>query len=189
MPTDIPEAPVFHGVTYSADVPVLSWDIMAADHAYMAVYAGHFDAYEPDFGNRIALTTDNPFLDVNHPGWRSGYFISSVNPLWLESALTAPGNVIGVDEPTPTYPTAMNQNYPNPFNPMTVVSFTLASESDVKIEIFDVAGRKILTLLEDRLEAGKHEVHFDGRQHASGVYFCRFQAEGFTETRKMALLK
>jgi hypothetical protein len=84
---------------------------------------------------------------------------------------------------------ALNQNYPNPFNPATVLSFTLPRSEMVHLEVFNIAGQQVTVLVNDHMEAGFHEVEFDGSDLASGVYLYRLTAGNFTETRKMLLLK
>lgn len=81
------------------------------------------------------------------------------------------------------------QNYPNPFNPTTTITYQLASFSDVKLEVFDVLGRKVATLVNERQTAGAHSVNFNAATFASGVYFYRLQAGSFVETKKMILVK
>ena len=84
---------------------------------------------------------------------------------------------------------ALSQNYPNPFNPTTSISFSLPEASDVRLEIFNIQGQKVTTLVNKQLEAGNHSINWDGRDAASGVYFYRIDAGSFTETKKMLLLK
>ncbi|MBU1636117.1 T9SS type A sorting domain-containing protein [bacterium] len=79
--------------------------------------------------------------------------------------------------------------YPNPFNPTTTISFNLNKQSSVKLNVFDVTGRQVSTLIDDNLTAGKHQVMFDGAGLPSGIYFARLQAVSRTMTRKMVLLK
>ncbi len=86
-------------------------------------------------------------------------------------------------------------NYPNPFNPATTISFTVPSAADrVTLSVFDASGRLVTTLVDSPLEAGRHEVAWDGtgrdgRRLASGIYFARLEADGVSATRKMTLLK
>jgi hypothetical protein len=80
------------------------------------------------------------------------------------------------------------QNFPNPFNPTTVIEYELTKGSDVKLEVFDVLGRKCFTLVEQYQPVGKHRVSFDGLGLSGGVYFYRLTADGFVQTRKMVLL-
>jgi len=81
------------------------------------------------------------------------------------------------------------QNYPNPFNPSTNIRFELSSPSDVRLEVFDMIGRKVSVLLETRMSSGFHEVSFDASSLSSGVYFYRLQTGRSVLTRKMVLLK
>ncbi len=89
---------------------------------------------------------------------------------------------------------SLAQNYPNPFNPTTTIDFTLANESDVTLDIFNLNGQKVITLLDKSLPAGKHSATWSGKniygqQSATGIYFYRLTADEFIETRKMVLLK
>jgi hypothetical protein len=85
-------------------------------------------------------------------------------------------------------------NYPNPFNPTTVISFHLPEASHVILDIYSIAGQRVITLTDDHYSAGDHSMAWDGRgssgQHvASGVYFCRIRTGTVTVTRKMLLLR
>ena len=83
----------------------------------------------------------------------------------------------------------LDQNYPNPFNPATNIAFQVPENSRVTLEVYDVTGRRITTLVDDNLDAGYHEVTFDGTRLASGVYLYRMQAGDFVQTRKLMLVK
>jgi hypothetical protein len=83
----------------------------------------------------------------------------------------------------------LHQNYPNPFNPQTSISFSLPTSCQVKLEVFNIMGQSVATLVDGFLEAGLHAVTFDGRNAASGVYFYRLSTTESKETRKMVLLK
>ncbi len=83
----------------------------------------------------------------------------------------------------------LDQNYPNPFNPATEISFRLPAAADVTLEVYNITGQKVATLVEGNLAAGTHKVTWDGRDHSSGVYFYRLDTPGFSDTRKMILLK
>ncbi len=84
---------------------------------------------------------------------------------------------------------SLGQNFPNPFNPSTVIRYQLPVISNVVIKIYDVMGREVETLVNERLQAGTYETSFDGSGLNSGVYFYRLTADGFSETRRMMLLK
>ncbi len=85
---------------------------------------------------------------------------------------------------------ALYQNYPNPFNPLTTISYSLPKESTVTLNVYDIAGRRVASLIHDGKEsAGNHMVLFSTTNLASGVYFYKLLADDFTETRKLVLLK
>lgn len=81
------------------------------------------------------------------------------------------------------------QNYPNPFNPLTVVSYQLPVASDVRLVVFDLLGREISTLVNERKKPGRYEVTFDASGLSSGVYLYRLTAGTIVQTRKMVLIR
>ena len=84
---------------------------------------------------------------------------------------------------------AFHSPYPNPFNPETNLAFDLPKAGDVSLMIYDIQGREVVHLIDGWLTAGTYQAVFDGTQLTSGVYFARLQAEGFSQTRKMLLVK
>lgn len=85
---------------------------------------------------------------------------------------------------------ALAQNFPDPFNPTTTVQFDLPEPATVTLDVFDVTGRRVTTIVDRKPYAiGRHRVVFDARNQAAGLYFYRMQANGFTSTKKMLLLK
>lgn len=85
--------------------------------------------------------------------------------------------------------TSLNQNYPNPFNPSTSITFNLANADKVQLNVFDVLGRKVATLLNQTLSTGSHSVQFDASALSSGMYIYRLEVSGEVLTRKMTLVK
>jgi phosphatidylserine/phosphatidylglycerophosphate/cardiolipin synthase-like enzyme len=88
----------------------------------------------------------------------------------------------------------LNQNYPNPFNPSTVISYQLSVISHVTMKVYDVLGREVTTLVDQRQSAGYYNVTFDASRFTSGVYFCRLIADGngsekFVSVKKLVLMK
>ena len=81
------------------------------------------------------------------------------------------------------------QNYPNPFNPSTTISFYLPSKSYVTLKVFDIMGREIATLIKRELSAGDHIQQWIATNISSGIYFYRLQANSFTQTKKLVLLR
>jgi len=81
------------------------------------------------------------------------------------------------------------QNYPNPFNPSTAIRYSIPRPGEVKLTVFDAAGREAVTLVNEKQSAGTYEVIFDGKIHPSGVYFYRLTAGDFSQTKKLILIK
>jgi hypothetical protein len=83
----------------------------------------------------------------------------------------------------------LKQNYPNPFNPSTTIEFTLKSASEVNLSIYDVLGKKLTTLTDGILQAGTHEVNFEGQDISSGIYFYSLTVGNTKVVKKMTLAK
>jgi len=84
---------------------------------------------------------------------------------------------------------SLSQNYPNPFNPTTTIDLSLPMRSKVKVEIFNVLGQKIMTLVDGSMPAGTHKLFVDGSKLSSGVYFYKVKAGQFEASKKMVLIK
>ncbi len=83
----------------------------------------------------------------------------------------------------------LDQNFPNPFNPSTTIRYGLPHKSAVQLTVFNTLGQQVAQLVNGDMEAGYHEVRFDGSKLASGVYLYRVQAGNFVETRKLLLVR
>jgi hypothetical protein len=101
------------------------------------------------------------------------------------------GSVVASTNPVDQLPTvySLGQNYPNPFNPSTEISFALPHAGQVKLVVYNVLGQEVVTLIDQHMEAGDHTATWNASQYSSGVYFYRLDAERFTQTLKMMLLK
>lgn len=110
--------------------------------------------------------------------------------------LNSKDGITAIDSPERTLPQIFHlmQNYPNPFNPETTIEFALPAPGHVKIQLYNMLGQRIRSLLDQHLEAGSMAVTWDGRdddgvQAASGVYLYRFETSGFTATRRLLLMR
>ena len=104
--------------------------------------------------------------------------------------------IIGIKQQTSEIPNwfSLSQNYPNPFNPVTKIKFDIPSnvkseKLDVKLIIFDVLGKEVTTLVNEQLNPGTYEVIWDASSYPSGVYFYKLITQGYSETKKMVLVK
>jgi hypothetical protein len=112
------------------------------------------------------------------------FFIYSYRAFRIELGNT--GNPRVVNQP---YEFRLSQNYPNPFNIETIIHYTLGSNNNVKLTLFDLLGRKIKTIVDENQQAGDHLYVFNGINESSGVYFYKLQTEKSSDIKKMVLLK
>jgi hypothetical protein len=84
---------------------------------------------------------------------------------------------------------SLEQNYPNPFNPVTQINYALATESIVKLTVFDLLGKQVASIVNTKQPAGRYQVEFDGSNLASGMYIYKIEAGSFTDVKKMMLVK
>jgi len=130
-------------------------------------------------------------------GVRTLFTFSGEGAIVEVSAADSYGRLLDVSaRPTAQLPTetGLGQNYPNPFNPATMLKFSLVEAGEVQLIVYDIAGRKIQTLVSTRLESGFYDITWDGRNGrgedvASGVYFARLVAGGKSESVKMSLVR
>jgi hypothetical protein len=141
-------------------------------------------------------------LVVDNATWSVVYYLSTftiddlVEVIYLAAItsndkfnFTTPEGVVSVDDESVPIRFQVFQNYPNPFNPSTIIRFALPKQTQVKLEIYNVLGERVIELVNTELIAGTHEVIFNGSNLASGIYFYQLQAGQFLETKKMILLK
>ena len=117
-------------------------------------------------------------------------------PPMLTVTFTPPTSVEDSDNAIPSQ-FSLKQNYPNPFNPSTVINYTIPqalNSSKVTLEIFNLLGQKVKTLVDVKQVAGEHSIQWDGKNEAgnlvtSGIYLYRLKAESFIEMRKMTFIR
>ncbi|MCB1161081.1 T9SS type A sorting domain-containing protein [bacterium] len=133
--------------------------------------------------------------------WDAGYGLAQgvdysrkmVGDVLANLASYQPDTAPDAADDVPAY-TSLQGNYPNPFNPTTSIRFGLAEDAQVNLAVYDLSGRRVRLLASARMEAGQHEIVWDGRDDggaklASGVYFSRLLAGDYSESQKMVLLK
>lgn len=97
-------------------------------------------------------------------------------------------NIVEVDGISPKN-FSLEQNYPNPFNPSTRIDFSIPMETNVKISVYNLIGQKIAEVVNSKFAAGNHSVDFNASKLSSGIYLYKIEAENFTSTKKMQLIK
>ncbi len=116
---------------------------------------------------------------------------SNGTPVHVRNISLLVNPVIGIHNIGSEVPSSFSlyQNFPNPFNPKTNIRFDVAKSGTVKLKVFDVTGKQVSELVNREFTAGKYMVDFDASALASGVYFYRIEMPGFTDIRKMILVK
>ena len=127
----------------------------------------------------VLIVSDDP---DNTVGLGAGVYLA----ILTGRGATASGIGTSLGKPTDY---VLEQNYPNPFNPKTTIGFAIPKPEQVSLIVYDALGRQVATLVNERREAGRYEVNFDGSRLASGVYFYQLKAGAFTQTAKMVLVK
>jgi len=135
-----------------------------------------FDKAGDQLGTSPATT--NPFVPASASDWgtfkiRFGSIVSDITPISTE-----------VPEKF-----SLKQNFPNPFNPVTNIRFDLARNGNITLKVYDVLGNLVTTLYDGYKSAGTYNATFEGSGFASGIYFCKLQANGFTDVKRMVLVK
>jgi len=99
--------------------------------------------------------------------------------------------IVGIKDNTPTVPIdfSLSQNYPNPFNAQTTIQYSLPEAAHVVIDIYNLAGQKIETLIAENKQAGCHQIIWDASEISSGIYFYRLTADDFSQSKRMLFLK
>jgi flagellar hook assembly protein FlgD len=98
------------------------------------------------------------------------------------------------DETMVGHENRLQQNYPNPFNPSTLISFSISQTDYVKLQVYNVKGQLVKTLISDMLDAGRHSITWYGDNDkgsavSSGIYFYRLECSSHSQTKKMLLMK
>lgn len=156
----------------------------------------------------IDLSTDNGMTWTDIASWDVCTFANSIvsslaigdTNLYAGTALISPIGIFrrplsqmvtAVKEKVRATPAtfSLSQNFPNPFNPSTVIGYQLPANSLVTLKVYDVLGREVRTLVNEREGAGDHSITFNAADLPSGVYFYRLTAGSFVETKRLVVIK
>jgi hypothetical protein len=111
---------------------------------------------------------------------------------WLKQfSLETPTGIKTKETELPSH-YALANSYPNPFNPSTTIGFSLPEQAKIRVEIFNLIGQKIVTLVDDIKPAGEYKIVWNAKDLSSGIYFCRMHANGksvFEQIQKLVLAK
>jgi myo-inositol-hexaphosphate 3-phosphohydrolase len=101
------------------------------------------------------------------------------------------GNPVGIQNISNEIPNgfSLEQNYPNPFNPVTNIIFSIPKSGMVKLVVYDIIGKQVSELVNGNYNAGSYKVDFNASVLSSGVYFYKIETNGFTDIKKMMLIK
>ncbi len=174
----------------------LNWQPNAEyDMAHYNIYRGSSPGFTPDQTSWVATVTDTMYLDT--AGTSSDFYrLSAVDLHGNEglSALLSPNDISSVGDSTPHPVFAIERIYPNPFNPRTKIAFTVATVGPVRLDIHDLTGRRIRTLLNETREPGSYTATWAGNDDhghpvSSGTYLCRLTTATGTISRSMVLIK
>jgi hypothetical protein len=131
---------------------------------------------------RLALPVGTNMIGFNGiTAYGNDLFIDSICVKHIISGIS---NYVGIAKDF-----SLSQNYPNPFNPTTRINYSLPKASVVKLVVFDLLGREVVTLVNEAKQAGSYSIDFNGSTLSSGIYFYRITTGDFTATKKMLLVK
>ncbi len=190
-----PIAPQNVSAGFATNSVTIRWKANTETDVYeYAIYRGTTASFNPT--TPLAKVRTTQYQDVlSQTGVTYYYKVSAIDVSGNESPFTAVSVLTGVENSSGV-PTefALGQNYPNPFNPSTEITFAVPKQTNVKVVVYNLSGAEIATLVNQSMSPGNYRAVWngrtdDGRTVASGVYFYHLQAEGFTATKKMTLLK
>jgi len=157
---------------------------VTSDTIFSVVYDDKSPWPEKADGDGYSLVVINPAGDLNDPSnWRASYRINgSPGEDDVESTVVLSDKILPAEF-------KLEQNYPNPFNPVTNFRFSIKEFNNVSLKIYDMLGREVVVLLNQKMEAGIHTIKFNAFELASGVYIARLQSGTNMSAIKISLLK
>jgi len=190
-----PPVPTEFAVAYDSEGNLLTWSPSdAPDFDHFRIYRGMEPDFIPAEGNLVHTTTESSWLDAAKSFFDYHYKLSSVDLAGNKSDPTGPATVSGAQDGGVPARTSLLGAVPNPFNSATKLSFEMASPGHACLKVYDTAGRRVVTLIDEHRNAGRHHVIWDGRNamgrmSAAGVYLYRLEVGEYNETKRMTLVK
>ncbi|MBK8551241.1 MAG: T9SS type A sorting domain-containing protein [Ignavibacteria bacterium] len=165
------------GDLWKFSIDSMKWDSVSQGVTKPSARWGHASVYIPSSDKLIIFSGADP--EYKNDTW----VFNNISSVRVNSISSVIPNTF-----------TLYQNYPNPFNPVTKIKFDISTNaksqsSDVKLFVFDVSGKEIQTLVDEKLKAGSYEVEFNGAGLASGVYFYMIETGEFFDTKKMLIIK
>jgi hypothetical protein len=194
-----------HGHAFIApDESYIVFDVIPTQQSTGSVIYVSFKKADSTWGNPIKLSntinsTYDQILPYISPDGKYLFFAKQGNIWWVDSKVVSRHKPVGIIRMEENVPDGfrLGQNYPNPFNPRTTIKFSIVNGFPMKtfgndkvvLKVYDVMGREVQTLVNERLQVGTYEVMFDGSMLNSGVYLYKLITNGFSETKRMLLIK
>ena len=185
------------GIVPGQNEVTLNWNVDRIIHNDLMgfkIYRHNNSGFDPAETNLITtlINQHSSFTDNSvQAGQNYFYMIEAVDDAGNSGWTTELSTSITSIKNEAALPTvfALEQNYPNPFNPSTMISYSIPQSSFVTLKVYDILGNEITTLVNETRSAGKYEVRFDASELSNGVYFYTVNADNFTSTKKMLLMK
>jgi len=140
----------------------------------------------PDSLIKVMNNVNNQTFSINSDRQPLSVVFDPDNNILLKSAFLIGVNNLASGIP---YLYELYQNYPNPFNPATNINFDLPQKSYVKLSIYDLTGKEVITLINEPKDPGKYSVSFNAENLSSGIYFYRLQTDKYSSVKKMVLIR
>ncbi len=184
--------------TYPADIIVeqVPGEIYKFDASYRQVEIGEATTISWSVAQGSIVTfngvpVENQGDTTVHPIVTTDYVLATVGAVNSSRTLTISAVVADVNDANGGLPDAygLAQNFPNPFNPATTISYQIPERAYVRLAVYDVMGREVASLVDGEVAAGEYSLQWDAAAMPTGVYYYRMQAGGFSESKKLLLMR
>ncbi len=191
----LPSIPTGFTVAYGGEGNALAWDT-SPDHDFREfhVYRGSDPDFVPGATSLVQVTAATTWLDAVSPGWGHHYKLTALNEEGAESVAAPPLAVTGVPGGPPGPGPRLDQNMPNPCNPGTMIRYQLPAPGRIRLDLYDLSGRRVRTLVDGPRPAGEQAVLWAGdddagRPVASGIYLYVLTTPDGRRARRLAITK